>query len=210
MSSKMVPKTEPAEKVGLFCRRGGRLEVAEYSDLPAAIQAEREADGRLRFRAANIAVHVLDREFVRRLAGGEGSLPFHRADKKIPVVDTDGRTVNPDKPNGVKFELFVFDALPFARNPLLLETRRADDFSPVKNAAGADSPQTAHDDQLRQWARWLRAAGAAIPADATGLPPFALEVSPRFADDEPSFVSAWRKLSPPPAVRDGLVLTDPP
>ena len=44
----------------------------------------READGRLRFRAANIALHVLDREFVRRMAS-EGGLPFHRADKKIPT-----------------------------------------------------------------------------------------------------------------------------
>ncbi len=206
MSSKMVPKTDPAEKVGLFCRHGGRLAVVEYSDLPAATQAGREPDGRLRFRAANIAVHVLDREFVRRLAGGEGTLPFHRADKKIPTIDAAGRPVTPAKPNGVKFELFVFDALPFARNPLLLETSRGGDFSPVKNATGADSPQTSRDDQVRQWTRWLRAAGADVPVDATGLPAGAIEVSPLFADDERSFAAAWRKLSPPPAIRDGLVL----
>ena len=205
MSSKMVPKTDPAEKVGLFCRRDGRLGVAEYSDLPADLQREREADGRLRFRAANIALHVLDREFVRRMAS-EGGLPFHRADKKIPTVDAAGKPVQPDKPNGVKFELFVFDALPFARNPLLLETARADDFSPVKNSTGADSPQTVRDDQLRQWARWLRAAGADLPVDATGLPAAALEVSPLFADHEAAFASAWKKLSPRPPIRDGLVL----
>ena len=206
MSSKMVVKTDPAEKVGLFCRTAGRLAVVEYSDVPAETQAEREPDGRLRFRAGNIAVHVLDREFVRRLAGGEGALPFHRADKKISTVDAAGLPVQPSKPNGVKFELFVFDALPFARNALLLETSRADDFSPVKNATGADSPQTACDDQLRQWARWLRAAGATVAVDATGLPASAIEVSPLFADDERAFAAAWRKLSPPPAIRDGLVL----
>jgi UDP-N-acetylglucosamine/UDP-N-acetylgalactosamine diphosphorylase len=205
MSNKMVPKTDPAEKVGLFCRRDGRLGVAEYSDLPVALQREREADGRLRFRAANIALHVLDREFVRRMAA-DGGLPFHRADKKIPTVDAAGRPVQPEKPNGVKFELFVFDALPFARNPLLLETSRGDDFSPVKNAAGTDSPQTARDDQLRQWARWLRAAGAELPVDATGLPALTLEVSPLFADDEADFAAAWKKLSPPRPIRDGLVL----
>mgnify|MGYP002131588955 CR=1 FL=1 len=55
--------------------------------------------------------------------------------------------------------MFVFDALPFARNPVIIETLRADDFSPVKNATGADSPQTSRDDQVRQWTRWLRAAG---------------------------------------------------
>ena len=103
-------------------------------------------------------------------------------------------------------DLFFFDALPFARTPLLLETARADDFSPVKNSTGADSPQTVRDDQLRQWARWLRAAGADLPVDATGLPAAALEVSPLFADHEAAFASAWKKLSPRPPIRDGLVL----
>ncbi len=58
--------------------------------------------------------------------------------------------------------MFVFDAKPFARHPLVIETSRADDFSPVKNAEGVDSPQTCRDDQLRQYARWLRANGAQV------------------------------------------------
>ena len=82
MSSKMVPKVNPDEKVGLFCARGGRLTVAEYSDMPLAMQRETTAQGSLRFDASNIAVHLLDREFVRRLAtgGASAALPFHRAD----------------------------------------------------------------------------------------------------------------------------------
>ncbi|NBV25670.1 MAG: hypothetical protein EBS05_27675, partial [Proteobacteria bacterium] len=44
-----------------------------------------EIDGTLRFGAGSIAIHLIDREFARRLAaGGPGvALPFHRADKKI-------------------------------------------------------------------------------------------------------------------------------
>jgi len=208
MSSKMVPKAYPEEKVGLFCRQRGKTVVVEYSDLPMARQRETEADGTLRFLAGSIAIHVLDREFVRRMAkGGEGvALPFHRADKKIPTVDAAGAPVKPEKPNGVKFELFVFDALPFAANPVVIETLRADDFSPVKNAEGVDSPQTCRDDQRRQFARWLRANGAEVATDATGLPAANLEVSPLFGYDEASFADAWKKLSPKPAVRDGLVL----
>lgn len=209
MSSKMVAKAYPEEKVGLFCAQRGRLVVVEYSDLPMAVQRETDAAGALRYCAGNVAIHLLDREFVRRMAsGGEGvALPFHRADKKIPSVNTAGEVVKPEKANGVKFEMFVFDALPFARNPMVVETRRADDFSPVKNAEGVDSPQTCRDDQLRQYARWLAANGAALDVDATGLPRFPLEVSPLFGFDEDSFAEAWRRLAPKPALQSGLVLS---
>jgi len=208
MSSKMLPKAFPEEKLGLFCVRDGRLQVVEYSDMPLAMQRETRADGRLRFEAGSIAIHVIDREFARRMAaGGDGAaLPFHRADKKIPTVDAAGRPVKPEKPNGVKFELFVFDALPFARRPLVIETSRGDDFSPVKNAEGVDSPATCRADQLRQFARWFAAAGAPLPADATGLPAFAVEVAPGFATDEATFAAAWQALAPKPALAEGLYL----
>ncbi len=104
--------------------------------------------------------------------------------------------MRPEKANGIKFELFVFDALPFAKNPLVIETRRADDFSPVKNAEGLDSPRTCRDDQLRQFSRWLKASGAAVACDETGLPPFAIEISPLFGYDPESFAESWKKLAP--------------
>jgi UDP-N-acetylglucosamine/UDP-N-acetylgalactosamine diphosphorylase len=236
MSSKMVAKAYPEEKVGHFCVQQGRLVVVEYSDLPLARQRELDpATGRLRFHAGSVAIHVIDREFARRMAhsthsmdstsspqagfllrqgyGGQAgqaaegkNLPFHRADKKIPVIDAAGKPVQPAAANGAKFEMFVFDALPFAKNPIVIETRRADDFSPVKNAEGADSPQTCRDDQLRQFARWLRAAGATAETDADGHSRRVLEVSPLFGYDEDTFAQAWEKLSPKPAVADGLYL----
>jgi len=211
MTSKMVPKAYAEEKVGHFCTQAGKSVVVEYSDLPMAMQRETDAAGQLRYVAGSIAIHVLDREFVRRMAaGGEGAtLPFHRADKKIPTVDAAGAPVKPQKANGVKFEMFVFDALPFAKNPVIIETLRADDFSPVKNAEGVDSPQTCRDDQLRQFARWLRANGAEVATDATGRPAATIEVSPLFGYDEDSFADAWRRLAPPPAVTDGLILSQP-
>jgi len=208
MSSKMVPKAGPGEKVGMFCIRDGNLTVVEYSDLPADLQSERGPDGQLRFLAGNIAMHVLDREFARRMAAGgaESSLPFHRAEKKIPTIDATGKPVTPSKPNGVKFELFVFDALPFARHPLVVETSRADDFSPVKNAEGVDSPATCRADQLRQFARWLRSAGAGVPVDASGLPAGAIEISPLFAYDEETFGENWSRLAPWPEITEGFYL----
>jgi len=207
MSSKTIPKAYPEERLGHFCKLQGKTVVIEYSDLPVALQHELDpATGRLRFLAGSIGIHVFARTFVERMAGGAGRLPFHRADKKIPCLDTAGAAVKPIKPNGVKFEMFVFDALPFAQNPLILETKRADDFSPVKNAEGVDSPKTCRDDLLRQYVRWLQATGAAVPADATGLPPWALEVSPLFGYDEATFADAWQRLAVKPEVRDGLLL----
>ncbi len=205
MSSKMVPKAYPEEKLGHFCVQDGKLVIVEYSDLPAEWQRQTDAQGRLRYLAGSIAIHLLDREFIRRMAAG--TMPFHRADKKIPTIDAHGSAVKPEKANGVKFEMFVFDALPFARNPLVIETARADDFSPVKNGAGVDSPQSSRDDQLRQFARWFKAAGTALPTDASGLPSVALEVSPLFAADAEEFAAAWGRLSPRPAVADGLYLS---
>jgi UDP-N-acetylglucosamine/UDP-N-acetylgalactosamine diphosphorylase len=208
MSSKMVPKAYAEEKVGHFCTQNGKTVVVEYSDLPMPMQREADANGRLRYIAGSIAIHILDREFVRRMAaGGEGvALPFHRADKKIPTIDATGNPVKPEKANGVKFEMFVFDALPFAKNPVVIETRRENDFSPVKNADGLDSPKTCREDQLRQFARWLKANGATVETDQTGLPRVAMEVSPLFGYDEDSFADAWKKLPTKPAVVEGLYL----
>ncbi len=208
MSSKMVPKAYPEEKLGHFCVQDGKLVVIEYSDLPMEMQRETDSNGRLRYLAGSIAIHVLDRQFVRRMAaGGEGvALPFHRADKKIPTIDAQGNPVKPEKANGVKFEMFVFDALPFAKNPVVIATPRADDFSPVKNAEGVDSPKTSREDQLRQFARWLKAHGAELATDASGLPTATIEIGPLFGYDEDSFAASWTRLTEKPQITEGLYL----
>lgn len=189
MSSKMIPKAYPEEKVGHFTTLDGRLTVVEYSDLPGELARQTDGDGRLRFRAGSIAIHILSRGFVDRMGGGEGALPMHRADKKIGVAGEDGVTRKPGEPNGVKFEMFVFDALPMARNPVVIETEREEDFSPVKNAEGRDSPATCRRDLLRQYARWLRGAGTDVPVSADGDPDRTFEISPLRGFDRESFAA---------------------
>lgn len=208
LSSKMVPKAYPMEKVGHFCVDNGRLVVVEYSDLPEDMQKQLDEHGRLRFNAGSVAIHVFDREFIRRVGGGDtdDKLPFHRADKKIPHVDAKGDPVEPERPNGVKFEMFVFDALPMARDPVIIEGDRREEFSPVKNADGKDSPQTCKEDQLRMFAGWLKAAGGDIETDPSGLPGATFEISPRFAADKRDFVERWRELDRKLDIRNGLVL----
>lgn len=208
MTSKMVPKSSPDEKVGHFCISEGTLQVVEYSDMPESLTHAREADGSLRFKAGSIALHVLGVDFVERVGGESGfSLPFHRADKKIPCLDSEGNRIKPESPNGVKFEMFVFDALPLAHDPVVIETLREEDFSPVKNPDGVDSVESCQRDQLRQYARWARAAGADLEVDAHGVPVFKFEISPLYADSEAALVSRWQGTRPLPALAEGVVLT---
>lgn len=181
MSSKTIPKAGPLEKVGNFVEADGVVQVIEYSDLPDELAKQTNADGTLRFNEGSIAIHALRRSFVERLnAGGNLSLPWHRADKKVPYVDEQGNAVKPDKPNAVKLEQFVFDAIPLAKNAIVYLTDRAEEFSPVKNAEGVDSPATCRRDQIRRAARWLQGAGVEVPT-ANGEPDAVLEISPLFA-----------------------------
>lgn len=185
MSSKMVAKTYPEEKVGLFCKANGRVQVIEYSDLPMDLQRERREDRSLRFLAGSIAVHTMSVEFVSRLATDPAfSLPYHRADKKVPHVDLEtGLGIEPDKHNGVKLERFVFDALPLCRSSIVLETDRVEEFAPIKNAEGVDSPESSARLQTRRSARWLVAAGGFVPMRGEDEPDCTIELSPLTATE---------------------------
>lgn len=208
LSSKMVPKAYALEKVGHFCTQHGVTKVIEYSDMPEAMQEETDADGSIRFKAGSVAIHIFDRDFIARVGGdsADAKLPFHRANKKIPFVDASGAIVKPEEPNGVKFEMFVFDALPLAENPVIIEAARGDDFSPVKNPDSVDSPKTAKEDQLRMFARWLKAAGVEIETDDSGLPLITFEISHRFAADQKDFVEQWNALSAKPEIKEGTII----
>jgi UDP-N-acetylglucosamine/UDP-N-acetylgalactosamine diphosphorylase len=176
MSSKTIAKAQPLEKVGNFCVGDGVLQVIEYSDLPESVARSTNADGSLKFNAGSIAIHAISVGFIERLtSGGTLALPWHRAEKKVPYMDGGGTLVKPEKPNAVKLEQFVFDAIPLAKNAIVLETAREEEFSPVKNAEGADSPETSRRDQDLRAKRWLAGAGVAVPEGAT------VEISPLWA-----------------------------
>ncbi|MCA9300140.1 MAG: UDPGP type 1 family protein, partial [Phycisphaerales bacterium] len=183
MSSKMVPKAYPDEKLGVFCAVDGRVQVIEYSDLPQPLQQERGPDGTLRFLAGSIAIHTMGVEFVTRVVSDEAfALPWHRAVKKVPSIDLEtGRLVEPMEPNAVKLEQFVFDALPLCTSSVVYETSREEEFAPIKNATGVDSPESSRRLQTARAARWLEAAGATVPRDAEGRPDCVIELSPSTA-----------------------------
>ncbi|MFQ5422657.1 MAG: UTP--glucose-1-phosphate uridylyltransferase [Phycisphaerae bacterium] len=184
MSSKTVSKADDLERVGCLVARGGRLTVIEYSDMPESMARSRDERGARRFDAANIAIHILSRALVERLTADPAAfaLPWHRAVKKVSHVDPEtGTRVEPTEPNAIKLEAFVFDALPLARNPIVVATSREEEFSPVKNPDGPDSIETARRAMSRRAARWLEAAGVRLERDSTGEPRGPLEISPLFA-----------------------------
>jgi UDP-N-acetylglucosamine/UDP-N-acetylgalactosamine diphosphorylase len=193
MSSKMVAKASPQERVGVFCRRDGRTTVVEYSDLPAELAGQRDEQGQLRFNAGSIAVHLMSVTFVESVAGGDeaSSLPFHRALKSVPHIDLEtGRRIEPSEPNAVKLETFVFDALPRAASSIVLETERVEEFAPIKNAGGEDSPQTSHQLQSERAGRWLERHGVTVPRRTDGQVDARIEISPLTALESEDLVSA--------------------
>jgi UDP-N-acetylglucosamine/UDP-N-acetylgalactosamine diphosphorylase len=181
-SSKVVFKQSPGEKVGVFALVEGKCGLIEYSDLPAKLASEREPDGTLRYRAGNPAIHLFTVAFLERLTAS-GGLPYHLAHKAVAHFDTEtGSLITPGGPNALKFERFIFDALPLAERWLAVETARDEEFAPLKNATGPDSPETVRAAQIRLHARWLERAG--VPTQ--GHP---VEVTPLFALDADELVA---------------------
>ena len=196
---KMVPKAYALEKVGHFCIQNVICLLSNTAICQMRCRKKPKSTEAFVSTAVAFAIHIFDRDFIARAGGsGEGlKLPFHRADKKIPYVNAAGKIIQPQSPNGVKFEMFVFDALPLAKNPVIIEAARGDDFSPVKNAKGVDSPQSSKEDQLRMFARWLKAA-VIVSRQMVRTTAIKFEISPRFAADEADFVSQWATLNRKP------------
>ncbi|HOW18559.1 MAG TPA: UDPGP type 1 family protein, partial [Phycisphaerae bacterium] len=202
MSSKTIPKADDFERVGNFVIADGKLTVIEYSDLPPELAVARGPGGVRRFDAASIAIHTISRSFVERLTAEPDrfALPWHRADKKVAYVNERGERIIPATTNAVKIETFIFDAIPLAKNPIVLQTVRAEEFSPVKNATGVDSAETARRDMVRRAAAWLEACGARVPRRSDGEPDAIIEISPRFALDAEHLREV---LATPPKITPG-------
>jgi len=179
MTTQVVQKRFATERVGNVVDIDGRTHIIEYSDLPDPYAEQRQPDGSLLLWAGSLAIHVFRREFLEDAAAQADALPFHRALKQVDHIDAHGRLVTPQAPQAIKFERFIFDLLPLAKNAIVVEADPAEAFAPVKNADGAptDSPATAKAAMIARDTKLLQAAGAAV------APGVAVEVSPLWALD---------------------------
>ena len=200
LTSMAVAKQAPQDRVGNFAQVDGRMQVIEYSDFPDDVAERRDAAGSLIFWAGSIAVHMFSAAFLERSLVLKDALPFHVAHKKVPYVDESGQHVEPQEPNALKFERFIFDLLPHAENPLVVEYAEEEVFAPLKNASGAerDTPEYVQRLMVAQHYGWLTAAGTRV---ADGVP---VEISPLWALDAEAVVA---RADRPAVIREPTYLT---
>jgi UDP-N-acetylglucosamine/UDP-N-acetylgalactosamine diphosphorylase len=201
LTSMAVAKLSPRDKLGNFVTIDGRQQVIEYSDFPDDVADQLASDGSLRFWAGSIAVHMFSLAFLERALALGDALPFHIARKVVPYVDEAGRHVEPSQPNALKFERFIFDLLPHARNALVVEYPEAEVFAPLKNAPGAerDTAEYVQRMMMDQHRRWLRAAGTRVADDVP------VEICPLWALDAAGVAA---RIDRPVQVDQPMVLRD--
>ena len=140
-AGKSVVKANPHEKVGAFCKKNGKPSVVEYSEITDEMAEATDENGELLYGESHILCNLFNISAIERM--GSNRLPYHVAYKKATYIDKDGNKVVPTSPNAFKFEAFLFDAFGEVDDMAILRVKREEEFAPVKNATGVDSPETA-------------------------------------------------------------------
>ena len=151
VASKSVVKANPHEKVGVFCKMNGHPKVIEYAELPEKMAEEKDENQELKYGESHIMCNLFTIEAIEKIS--KEHLMYHSAFKKNAYLDEKGREIIPEKENSYKFESFIFDAFEFFDDIAILRGKREDDFAPVKNKDGVDSPKTAKELYEKYWKR---------------------------------------------------------
>ena len=151
IASKSVVKANPHERVGVFCKMNGHPKVIEYSELPEKMAEEVDNNGELRFGESHIMCNLFTIDAIEKIS--KEPLIYHSAFKKNAYIDENGKEVIPTEPNSYKFEAFIFDSFELFDDIAILRGKREDDFAPVKNKEGVDSPKTAKELYEKYWER---------------------------------------------------------
>ena len=149
IASKSVAKANPQERVGVFCKMNNHPKVIEYTELPEKMAEEVDSDGELKYGESHIMCNLYTIDAIEKIS--KEPLIYHTAFKKNSYIDENGKEVIPTEPNSYKFESFIFDAFEFFDDIAILRGKREDDFAPVKNREGVDSPKTAKELYEKYW-----------------------------------------------------------
>lgn len=141
IASKSVVKAYPEERAGVFCKINGKPKVIEYSEMSEQMCNEKDENGELRYGEVNILSHMYNIKALEILA--DKDMPYHKAYKKANYMDENMEMVNVDEPNAYKFESFIFDGFEEFDEMTILRVKREEEFAPIKNKTGKDSPETA-------------------------------------------------------------------
>lgn len=140
-AGKSVVKAGPKEKVGVFCKRNEKPSVIEYTEITEEMSEAKNENGDLLYGESHILCNLFNINAIIDVS--ERKLPYHSAFKKAKYINEDGKLIVPDKPNAYKFEAFIFDAFEYLNDMAIMRVKREEEFAPVKNAEGVDSPETA-------------------------------------------------------------------
>ncbi len=151
VASKSVVKANPHERVGVFCKMNGHPKVIEYTELPEKMAEEVANNGELKFGESHIMCNLFTIEAIEKIS--KEPLIYHSAFKKNPYIDENGKEIIPTEANSYKFEAFVFDSFELFDDIAILRGKREDDFAPIKNKEGVDSPKTAKELYEKYWER---------------------------------------------------------
>ena len=141
IGTRTVLKRSPDEKVGVLCKQDNKVEVIEYTELPENISNLRDNDGDLLFGESHIMCNLFSLDAIKKCS--TKALEYHIAYKKSDYLDINKNIIKPIKPNAYKFEQFIFDSFKLFDDIAILRGKREEDFAPVKNKDGEDSPETA-------------------------------------------------------------------
>ncbi|MCX8065274.1 MAG: UDPGP type 1 family protein [Candidatus Hydrogenedentes bacterium] len=196
MSSKIIRKNSLREAVGVHCICDNEYRVIEYSELDIYPQLlELNPDGSIKFYAGNPAMHIITIGFVKKVYNRFKDFPWHRAHKKIPYIDDSGNLIKPEKPNGYKFETFIFDALRYtSHHPVALEIQREGEYTPIKQLTGENSIESARKSMTKMWAKWLKKSGYNMDEYIAHREHY-IEITPVFALTEEEFLKKSRNFN---------------
>lgn len=184
VSTKVVRRRNVDEKVGVYLNLNGKDAIIEYSDIEPTYMKALDEKGNILYWAGNTAIHIFSLPFVKRLNSHGYGLPYHCAKKTTDIKTEEGSKLCVDV---WKFETFVFDTIPLAERTFAMEVKREEEFSPVKNMTGSDSPENAQKDMCTLFKRWLEAKGVKV------MPGAKIEISPLYALDFQDFEKRFDK-----------------
>ena len=157
VSSKVIKKLYPEEKLGVIGKLNGKNSVIEYSDLSKEDMYAKNDKDQLKYLMGSIAIHIFNVNFLNKFTK---KMPIHFARKRIKGFDfSSEKKPQLSELDGLKFETFVFDAIPYAKKSVFFETEREIEFFPVKNKNGVDSIETSIIGQSQLFVKWLRNIG---------------------------------------------------
>ena len=140
-AGKSIIKAYPEERVGVFCKKDGKPDVIEYTEISKEMAEMKNDKGELVYAESHINCNMFNIDIIEKIS--KNKLPYHCAHKKIEYLNKEGQVVKPEEPNAYKFEAFIFDAFKMLNEMAIFRVKREEEFAPIKNAEGKDSPKTA-------------------------------------------------------------------